>query len=766
VEYYQLRALFEPYQIRTEMVPGQIDFEKDGIPRAFDAHLDVPTHLHIRGDDRNPDKTHVMEPAIPAFLSFDEGKLAIAPVALPAEATYPGLREFVVSTHHQAAQQQIESARAAVDAAKKKLAESEQLAAKAETPAKDETKPDSEKSADSLVRDDFSAAKPEVWEQLTGKWSYEQGRLIQSQAGATCAALRLKQLPPADFEARLKYIPTGGEMCKSVGISYDVTAEGNEILAYVSAVASGPRSQIAFKQGGNYVYPPTATQARKVDLDQVHEIVLRVRGTLLNMSVDGEHSIAFQLPADLARQKGSLELITYDATVEFVAFELNQLPAELKLAAAEAPKAPSASASAILPVDQAQLAVKVAEKVLLGAEAQLDSIDTRAAAERARNSDPQSPATKDLAIAAAKSERLVAATRADEEVSRAELALLQVADLKKAEAEMKVAAAKTALETAQKTIDMPSETYTPLPGAQKTQEDYQNRNAGAPYPTTSTGRRSAFAKWLTDPRHPLPARVAVNHIWMRHIGKPLVPTVFDFGRKGTPPTHPELLDWLATELVEHNWSMKHIHRLIVTSQAYRLSSSSAGATEATLAVDPDNRFYWRMNPVRMEAQIVRDSLLSLAGELDLTLEGPSIPINDDASRRRSLYFVHSHNEQQKFLSTFDDANVLDCYRRAESIVPQQALAMENSPLATAMAGKIAERIAAANPNATDADFIRAAFMTILSVEPTAEEQATMAEVLRRLTEVARSKGRPNPEGLARTNLVQSLLNHNDFITIR
>ena len=173
-----------------------------------------------------------------------------------------------------------------------------------------------------------------------------------------------------------------------------------------------------------------------------------------------------------------------------------------------------------------------------------------------------------------------------------------------------------------------------------------------------------------------------------------------------------------------------------------------------------------MNPVRMEAQIVRDSLLSLAGELDVALAGPSIAINDEASRRRSLYFVHSHNDHQMFLSTFDDANVLDCYRRAESIVPQQALALENSPLATTMAGKIAERIATARPNSSDSDFIRFAFVTVLSVEPTPDEQATMAELLNRMTDLARSKKRPNPEALARTNLIQTLLNHNDFITIR
>ena len=800
-EYYKLRAIFEPYQIRTEMVPGQLDFEKDGIPRAFDAHLDVPTHLHVRGDDRNPDKSRVMEPAVPAFLSSDELKLAIEPITLPPEATHPGLREFVINTHRQSAEQQIAAARSAVEAAKKKLVESEATAKelaektaapKPETPAKDDAKP-ADASVDVLVRDDFSAEKPDVWEQLTGKWTYENGRLIQSQTGAIRGALRLKQMPPADFEAKVKYIPTGGDMWKSVGITCDVTTAGNELLAYVSAVANGPRSQISFKQGGNQVYPPTAQQARKVELNQPHEIVLRVRGTLLNMLVDGEHSIAFRLPAGLERQRGALELITYDAKVEFVSFELRALPADLKLVEADTPKAkPPATAATPLPVDQAQLAVTIAEKTLIVAEAQRSSIDARAAAlvghvsnVPAKTNDGHVEnvphASKELALAASKSERVLAAARADEEISRAELALLQAPADKKADPEKKLATAKTALETARKAIDMPSEAYTPLPGAKKTQEDYQNRNAGKPFLTTSTGRRSAFAKWLTDPRHPLPARVAVNHIWTRHMGRPLVPTVFDFGRKGTPPTHPELLDWLAVELIEHNWSMKHIHRLIVTSQVYRLSSSSAEAgsrsretsgvgdrtlTSSATAIDPDNRFYWRMNPVRMEAQIVRDSLLHLAGELDLSLGGPSIAINDEASRRRSLYFVHSHNDHQKFLSTFDDANVLDCYRRAESIVPQQALALENSSLATAMAGKISQRLAAARPNAADSDFIRAAFVTILSVEPTADELATTSEILNRMTELARTKKRPNPEALARTSLVQTLLNHNDFITIR
>src|SRR5205807_1476494 len=157
-------------------------------------------------------------------------------------------------------------------------------------------------------------------------------------------------------------------------------------------------------------------------------------------------------------------------------------------------------------------------------------------------------------------------------------------DLHRASPDKKVVAAKTletarvALEAARKAVATSGESYTPLRGSLKTLESNleteESRNK--PFPKVSTGRRSALARWITDPKHPLPARVAVNHLWSRHFGRALVPTVFDFGRKGMPPTHPELLDWLAVELVEHGWSMKHIHRLIVTSNTYRLTSSSVG----------------------------------------------------------------------------------------------------------------------------------------------------------------------------------------------
>jgi hypothetical protein len=328
--------------------------------------------------------------------------------------------------------------------------------------------------------------------------------------------------------------------------------------------------------------------------------------------------------------------------------------------------------------------------------------------------------------------------------------------------------ARKEVETARKALDSSDENYTPLAGALKTLESNieTEESRRKPFPETSTGRRSAFARWLTDPKHPLPARVAVNHIWARHFGRPLVPTVFDFGRNGAPPTHPELLDWLAVELIESGWSTKRIHRLIVTSNAYRMTSSSAGAANENLVSDSENRFYWRMNPIRMQAQPVRDSLLHLAGQLDETIGGPPVNVNDERSRRRSLYFFHSHNDRQKLLSMFDDASVLECYRRAESIVPQQALALENSELAMSMATKIAERLTSANPAASDREFIRTAFLTVLAVEPTPAEWSTALEALAQMLEAAKRADRPDPIASARSALVHALLNHNDFMTVR
>jgi hypothetical protein len=208
--------------------------------------------------------------------------------------------------------------------------------------------------------------------------------------------------------------------------------------------------------------------------------------------------------------------------------------------------------------------------------------------------------------------------------------------------------------------------------------------------------------------------------------------------------------------------MKHIHRLIVTSNAYRMTSSSLGATEKNLKEDAENHLYWRMNATRLESQAVRDSLLHLAGELDLTLGGfPVETPQQDASKRRSLYFFHSAIDRNRFLMTFDEADPLDCYRRRDSIIPQQALALSNSKLAGAMADKIAARLEKA---VAPKDFSREAFTWLLGYTPTANELAACDDAMARWVEL--NKMRPDAQHRARTQLIGALLNHNDFITVR
>ncbi|MBC8112908.1 MAG: DUF1549 domain-containing protein, partial [Candidatus Saccharimonas sp.] len=569
-DYYRLRALFEPYQVRTDLLPGESDFERDGLPRAFDCNLDAQTFLHVRGDDRNPDKSRVMEPAVPAFLSHAAWQ--VEPVSLPPEATQPGVRPFVVESYLKAADQTIVAARSALETARKKLVEAETaMKLAADRVAAD--KPVVEKPADakpSAVNDAFATERQDIWEQIGGKWSYPGGKLVQSQDGATRVALRLKPVPPENFEATLRFTTTGGQMWKSVGINFDVV-EKHEVLAYLSAYAGGPKAQIAYKnESDSYTYPPEAAQGRKLELNRPNEMTLRVRGTLVNLLVNGELSIAYRLP--VARRRGALEIITFDATAEFKSFELKVLPTDAGMYESKGAIKPTV---APLTIEQAKLTVAIAEKTLAVAEAQPLVIRSRAAAELARYQHPPAENAASLAQQAVKLERLAAVAKAEEAMAQAELELARAAADKKAEAEKKLTAARAAIDTARQAVETPAENFTPLSGSLKTLENNleTEESRRKPFPTTSTGRRSAFALWLTDPKHPLPARVAVNHIWMRHMGRPLVPTVFDFGRKGTPPTHPELLDWLAVELIEHGWSMKHIHRLIVTSQAYHMSSS-------------------------------------------------------------------------------------------------------------------------------------------------------------------------------------------------
>ena len=278
------------------------------------------------------------------------------------------------------------------------------------------------------------------------------------------------------------------------------------------------------------------------------------------------------------------------------------------------------------------------------------------------------------AASATAAQRALAVAEAKRAEVLAQQARRKSAPAKRAEADKALADALKALATAQAAARQPASTAYAAPPR-------------TTYPAASTGRRLAFARWIADESNPLTARVAVNHIWGRHFGRAIVPTVNDFGRNGQPPSHPALLDWLAAELMDGGWSMKAIHRLIVTSAAYRRDSRP---DPADLARDPDDVFLWRWMPRRAEAEVVRDCVFAVAGALDSTMGGHDIGHEFGLKiPRRSLYFQHAAEKQMEFLQIFDAPGVTECYRRKESILPQQALALANSELSLRMARRLA-----------------------------------------------------------------------------
>jgi hypothetical protein len=575
-DYYRMRAFFEPYHVRLDMVPGEANLVRDGIPRVFDGPLDTPTYRFVRGDESKPDKSKIIAPGVPAFLAFKD--VTIQPVSLPAEAWQPERRAWVLDAHLSAARKNVESAAPEITKAQAKLAAAEK------------------RHADLLASNSVTPTTP---------------------------------IPQ---ERAIKPVPS----------------------------------------------PSAITE----------------------------------------------DFATLDAKAE----------------------------------------LNVAELALALAKAELASLESRADAMRA--SWAKDDAESEKAVAAVRAERTAMLAKARHSVAVAELRMLR-AGSKAGNVEKDLKAAQASLEKATKSAGAPvnpDESYARPYGALWTPTRFLNSGKDDPtveFGPKSSGRRTALADWITDARNPLTARVAVNHLWTRHMGTPLVTNVFEFGLKSAPLTHPELLDWLASELVEHGWSMKHLHRLIVTSAAYRMSSSAAGG-EANVAKDPDNLRWWRRSPIRIEAEVVRDSILALTGELDPAMGGPSVPTDGQSdSKRRSLYFFHSDNERNLFLTTFDEASVKECYRREQSIVPQQALALLNSRLVHDGASLIAKRLAADVPSGDDVAFVRQAFRDVLSVMPHEPELAACVKAM----EGWRKLPDTTPDQ-ARAHLVWALLNHNDFVTLR
>jgi hypothetical protein len=284
-------------------------------------------------------------------------------------------------------------------------------------------------------------------------------------------------------------------------------------------------------------------------------------------------------------------------------------------------------------------------------------------------------------------------------------------------------------------------------------------------PSAEAPRRAALARWLTDPRNPLPWRSIVNRVWHHHFGRGIVETPNDFGRMGALPSHPELLDWMAATFRDQGGSLKALHRLVVTSHAYRQASRN---DPAKAAIDADNRLLWRMNRARLDAEQVRDAILSISGQLDTTMGGPSIrqfslspgvhvtPVvdytqydwNSAGSGRRSVYRFLFRTLPDPFFDSLDaaDASQLTAARNV-SVTPLQALALLNDPFMLWASERLARRLEHTSDRAGQ---IRAAVERILNRPADDEEVAAWSTYAER-------------HGLA--NACRMLLNSSEFLFV-
>lgn len=310
----------------------------------------------------------------------------------------------------------------------------------------------------------------------------------------------------------------------------------------------------------------------------------------------------------------------------------------------------------------------------------------------------------------------------------------------------------------------------------------------------TTGRRRALAEWITRTDNPLTARVIVNRIWAHHFGVGLVASLDNFGRSGTMPVNQPLLDWLSSELVRgagrdaKPWTLKALHRLIVTSAAYR--QSSVFRTQAA-RIDPEDRLLWRQRPRRLEAEAMRDSMLAVAGNLDPQMYGDPVneeardtgeivPTGEDKGGRRSIYLLVRRSKPVTLLNIFD-APVMEtnCTRRITSTTATQALALLNSGFLAAQSRHFALRVlkeagvkpssnntAPSEPQLSQAR-VEYAYRLALGRRPALQERTTALAFLRDQTALYLKTGKPAPaaEEQAVADFCLALLSANEFVYI-
>jgi hypothetical protein len=288
-----------------------------------------------------------------------------------------------------------------------------------------------------------------------------------------------------------------------------------------------------------------------------------------------------------------------------------------------------------------------------------------------------------------------------------------------------------------------------------------------PPEATTSHRREAFAEWVASERNPLTARVMVNRVWQHHFGAGIVRTPSNFGKTGEAPTHPKLLDWLAVEFVENGWSIKKMHRLMMTSKAYQMASDDI---DANLQQDPDNRLFWRMPRERLEAEILRDQILTVAGTLNRTVGGPAVfpyidpalfqsstgrtwpgkPIGDPSTWRRSLYVFLKRSIRYPMFEAFDQPDLINsCDRRNRSTISPQALLLMNNAFVIRQAKFFAQRVTS-EAGADTGQQVEHAYQLALARSPSEHEMTKAVEFIQ-----------GSPHGLV--DFCQTLFNLNEFV---
>jgi mono/diheme cytochrome c family protein len=308
----------------------------------------------------------------------------------------------------------------------------------------------------------------------------------------------------------------------------------------------------------------------------------------------------------------------------------------------------------------------------------------------------------------------------------------------------------------------------------------------SPKDAKSTQRRLQFAQWITAPTHPLTARVWVNRLWQAHMGEGLVRSPDNFGFTGDRPTHPELLDWLATRFLKEGWKAKPIHKLIAMSRAYRQASVHPLQTSYA-ETDAGNRLWWRVDRHRLDADQLRDALLTASGQLDLTrmggpgfvptvskeaLEGLSTkekawsPSSSSEQRRRSIYLFAKRGLLAPFMTTFDAPDTtLPCGRRDVTLVAPQALALMNNSFVHEQSEELSRRVMLATPSGNSTDRLKLAWRFVLARNPNEREITEALAYLDQQTQHFNKSPQAtnNPRALALASLCHVLLNTNEFL---